>query len=196
MSLTLAERLTLWKWLSETLAVVHKKSLVPEGQKELTPGERLAVKFGSREVAAWVSLPQPTQPSARVKDAARLLAWARVHYPERIENPVEVKVDAALIEYLQEHRPESLHIAERVDPQWVQDICTGLDGKDHRFVTAKGEVLTAVPGIGVPEASPSSPRVDLKPAAGEVIGAAWARGEIDPREVLALPAPQEGTDAS
>jgi hypothetical protein len=196
MSLSLAERLTLWKWLSETLATVHGKSLVPEGQNELTPGERLAVKFGGKQVAAWVSLPQPTQPAARVKDAGKLLAWAKVNHPEKIEYVPEVLVDAGLIEFLQEHRPQSLHVAERADRQWVEDICAGLNGRDHRYVTADGEVLTEVPGIEIPEASPSSPRVNLEKAAGDVIAQAWPQIQASLPEVLALPAPQEASDAA
>lgn len=189
MALSLAEKLTLWKWLSETLATVHDKSLVPWGRAEMTPGERLAVKFGGK-LAAWVSLPQPTQPATRVKDQAKLLAWAKIHHPERIEYVPEVLADAGLIEFLQEHRPQSLHVRERVDPQWAQDICTGLDGKDHRFVCANGDTLTEVPGIETPEPSPSSPRVNLDSAAGEVIAAAWPEIQSGLREVLALPAPE------
>lgn len=190
MALSLAEKLTLWKWLSETLATVHDKSLVPWGRAEMTPGERLAVKFGGK-LAAWVSLPQPTQPSARVKDAAKLLAWAKKNYPEKVEYPVEVVADAGLIEFLQEHRPQSLRVAERVDRQWVEDICTGLNGKDHRYITAAGEPLTDVPGIEIPEASPSSPRVNLESGAGEVIAAAWPQIQGSLRDVLALPVGDE-----
>jgi len=185
--LSLTERLALWKWLSGTLATVHKDALVPEGHTHMTPGERFAVKFGGR-VAAWVSLPQPRQASAYVMDEGKLLAWAKARHPERVECVPEVKVDAALIEFLQEHRPESLHVAERVDQQWVSDICAGLSGEDHRFVTASGEPLAEVPGIEIPEPSPSSPRVELTRDAGEVIGAAWPEIQGGLREVLALPA--------
>jgi hypothetical protein len=196
MSLSLAEKLTLWKWLSEALATVHKKVLVPDGQAQMTPGERLAVKFAG-ELVAWVSLPKPTQPSTRVKDPAKFLAWAKVHHAEKIEYPVEVIVDAGLIEYLQEHRPQSLRPGERVDPQWAEDICTGLDGRDHRFVCANGDVLTEVPGIERPDASPSSPRVNLEDGAAEVIARAWPQIQPALREVLALPAPpQEVTGAA
>ena len=196
MSLSLAEKLTLWKWLSETLAALHKNALVPEGRDHLTPGERLAVKFGGR-LAAWVSLPQPTQGAARVADEARLVEWAKIHYPERVEYIPEVIADAGLIEFLQEHRPESLRIRERVDPQLAADICTGLSGKDHRYVTAAGEVLTEVPGIRVPEPSPSSPRVNLAGDAAEVIAAAWPEIQAGLREVLALPAGEgEAADAA
>lgn len=194
--LSLAEKLALWKWLSEALAALHKNELVPDGKAQLTPGERAPVKFGGR-LAAWVSLPQPTQPAARVASAGKLLAWAKIHYPEQVEYVTEVRNDAATIEFLQEHRPESLHVQERVDPQWAQDICAGLTGKDHRYVTAKSEVLTEVPGIEVPEASLSSPRVNLQDDAAEVIAAAWPQIQGGLREVLALPAgPQEASDAA
>ena len=118
--MTLAENLTLWKWLSEALAAAHKNQLVPQGREDMTPGERMAVKFGG-QLAAWVSLPKPTQGSARVKDAAKLLAWAKASYPEKVEYVPEVIVDAGLIEFLQEHRPESLHVAERVDVRRLHD---------------------------------------------------------------------------
>jgi hypothetical protein len=194
--LSLAEKLALWKWLSEALAALHKNDLVPQGKAQMTPGERLAVKFGGR-LAAWVSLPQPTQPAARVADERKLLTWAKVHYPERVEYVPEVVMDAGLVEFLQEHRPQSLRTAERVDRQLAEDICAGLAGEDHRYVTAAGEVLTEVPGIRVPEASQSSPRVNLQDDAAEVIAAAWPQLQADLREVLALPAgPQEAPDAA
>jgi hypothetical protein len=188
--MTLTERLALWKWMSSTLATVHKDRLVPEGQARMEPGERLAVKFGGK-LAAWVSLPKPSQPAARVSDDAKLLAWAKAHYPEKVDYVPEVVVDAGLIEFLQEHRPQSLNVRERVDPQWADDICAGLAGKDHRYVTAKGDVLTDVPGIEVPEASLSSPRVDLEHDAAKIIAAAWPEIQGSLREVLALPAAQE-----
>jgi hypothetical protein len=195
MSLSLAEKLTLWKWLSGALDTVHDKALVPEGQRDMVPGERHAVKFNG-ELVAWVSLPQDTQPAARVRNPAMLLAWAKKEHPAKVENPVEVIVDAGLIEFLQEHRPQSLHIGERVDRQWVEDICTGLNGRDHRYVTADGEVLTDVPGIEIPEATPASPRVNLEKNAGEIITRAWPQIQPALREVLALPAPQEAADAA
>lgn len=192
--MTLAENLTLWKWLSDTLTAAHKNQLVPRGQEEMTPGERLAVKFGN-QLAAWVSLPNPAQRKAFVASDAKLLAWAKEHFPEKIEHPAEVLVDAGLIEYLQEHRPQSLHVAERVDPQWISDICAGLSGKKHRYITANGELLTEVPGIEMPEPKPSSPRVDLEDNAAEVITAAWPEIQAGLREVLTLPA-GEGEAAS
>jgi len=185
--MTLAEKLALWKWLSVTLAAVHKDALVPEGQAQMEPGERLAVKFGGK-LAGWVSLPKPSQPGAWVSSEEKLLAWAKACYPEKIEYVPEVIVDSGLIEFLQEHRPGALNVRERVDPQWAEDICGGLTGKDHRYVTAKGDVLTEVPGIEVPETAPSSPRVDLEKDAAKVIAAAWPQIQGSIREVLALPA--------
>lgn len=186
--LTLAQRFALWKWLDETVAALRKKELLPQADAEMPPGSRLPAMFGG-QLAAWASMPQPAQRAAFVKDGAKLLAWARKQYPGKIEYPAEVKVDAGLIEFLQEHRPESLSTSERVDPQWAADICHGLTDPGY-YVTAAGEKLTEVPGIDVPEASPSVPRVNLEPGAAEVIGQAWADGLIDLRGMLALPAPE------
>ena len=194
MSLSLAEKLALWKWLDSALTSLRKNDLLPQAADDLVPGERMAVKFGSR-LAAWVTMPKPTQHSAGIRDEAKLLAWAKVNYPDRIEYVPEVKVDAGLLEFLQEHRPESLSVAERVDRQWAEDICAGLTSNGH-YITAAGEKLTEVPGIETPEPSPSVPRVVLEPNAGEVIAAAWPQIQGSLREVLALPAPQEAPDAA
>jgi hypothetical protein len=189
--LSLPEKLALWKWLDGALSALHKNELVPRAEQELVPTQREPVKFGGR-VAAWVTLPKPRQGSAYVKDAAALLAWAKVNYPARVEYPVEVKVDAGLIEYLQENRPESLYVGERVDPQWAEDIRSGLTSQGH-YITAAGEKLTEVPGIEVPEPTPSSPQVRLEKDAAEVIAAAWPEISGSLREVLTLPAPQEAS---
>lgn len=106
-----------------------------------------------------------------------------------------MKVDAGLIEFLQEHRPESLHIAQRVDPQWTDDIRSALTSQGC-YITATGEKLTDVPGIEVPEPEPSVPRVSLERNATEVIAAAWPQIHPSLGEVLALPAPPEATDAA
>jgi hypothetical protein len=195
MALSLAEKLALWKYLDGVLTALHKKNLVPTAQEDMIPTERMPATFGGKKVAAWVTLPKPRQPAAYVKDAAKLLAWAKVNYPAKVENPVEVIVDAGLIEFLQEHRPESLHVAERVDPQWTDDIRGALT--EHGcYITATGEKLTEVPGIEVPEPVPSSPQVRLEKDAAEVIAAAWPQIQPALREVLALPAPQEASDAA
>ena len=149
MSLSLAEKLALWKYLDAALSALHKKDLVPTAQDQMVPTQREPVKFGGR-LAGWVTLPKPRQGSAYIKDAAKLLAWAKVNYPAKVENPVEVKLDAGLIEFLQEHRPQSLHVAERVDPQWTDDIRGALTEQGY-YITATGEKLTEVPGIEVPE---------------------------------------------
>lgn len=194
MSLSLAEKLALWKYLDAALSALHKKDLVPTAQDQMVPTQREPVKFGGR-LAGWVTLPKPRQGSAYIKDAAKLLAWAKVNYPAKVENPVEVKLDAGLIEFLQEHRPQSLHVAERVDPQWTDDIRGALTEQGY-YITATGEKLTEVPGIEVPEPAPSSPQVRLESNAGEVIAAAWPEIQHGLREVLALPAPPEASDAS
>ena len=124
MSLSLPQRLALVKFLDTTLAAL-RKDLLPQAAAEMPPGSRLPAMFG-RRLAGWVTMPKPSQPSARVTSEAQLLAWATANYPEKVEHPVEVKVDAGLIEFLQEHRPESLNVATRVDPQWTADICRSL----------------------------------------------------------------------
>lgn len=187
--LSLAQKFALWKWLDGALSALRKDELLPDAADNLVPGERMAVKFGGA-LAAWVSMPKPTQPAARITDEAELLAWAKANHPERVDYLPEVKVDAGLIEFLQEHRPESLHVTERVDPQWATDLCSGLTSAGH-YITAAGEKLTDVPGIEIPEASPSVPRVNLEPDAAKVIAAAWPEIQGSLREVLALPAPQE-----
>ena len=193
MSLSLPQRLALVKFLDTTLAAL-RKDLLPQAAAEMPPGSRLPAMFG-RRLAGWVTMPKPSQPSARVTSEAQLLAWATANYPEKIEHPVEVKVDAGLIEFFQEHRPESLNVATRVDPQWTADICRALAVEGY-YVTLQGEKLTEVPGIEVPEPSPSAPRVNLDEAAAEIIGQAWARGDISFSEVLELPGPQEAPDAA
>jgi hypothetical protein len=190
--LSLSEKLALWAFLDKALKALHKE-LVPAAQAELVPTQRTPVKFG-KGIAAWVTQPKDRQSAAYVKDAARLLAWAKVNYPAKVENPVEVKVDAALLEFLQEHRPESLHISERVDRQWAEDLCAGLTSQGH-YITATGEKLTEVPGIEVPEPVPSSPQVRLEKNATEVIAGAWPQIQGGLREVLALRA-GEVADAS
>ena len=195
MSLSLFEKLALWKFLDTALTALHDKDLVPAAQDQMVPTQREPVKFGDGLVG-WVTLPKPRQGSAYIKDAAKLLAWAKKQYPAKVDNPVEVIVDAGLIEFLQEHRPQSLHVAERVDPQWTDDIRTALTSQGY-YITATGEKLTEVPGIEVPDASPSSPQVRLERNAGEVIAAAWQQLQGSLREVLlALPAPQEASDAA
>jgi hypothetical protein len=193
MSLSLAERLALWAFLDRALKALHK-DLVPAAQAEFVPTQRTPVKFGN-DVAAWVTLPKDRQPSAYIASEDRLLAWARVNYPAKVEYVTEVKVDAALLEYLQEHRPESLHVAEQVDRQWAGDICAGLTSQGC-YITAAGEKLTEVPGIEVPEPVPSSPQVRLEHDATEIIAAAWPQIQGSLREVLALPAPPEASDAA
>jgi hypothetical protein len=194
MSLSLVQRFGLWKFLDTQLASVRKSGLLQSAADDLVPGERVAIKFGGR-LAGWLSMPKPMQRSAYVADNARFLAWAKVQYPEKIEYVPQVKVDAALLEYLTEHRPESLSVIERVDGQWADDIRAALTDQGY-YITAKGEKLTEVPGIEIPEPVPSVPRVSLEHDAAEIIAAAWPQIQGSLREVLALPAPPEASDAA
>jgi hypothetical protein len=193
-ALTLAQKLLVWKWLDSTLSALREDDLLPQAGEQMPPGSRIPVMFG-RRLAGWISMPRPSQSSARVVSEAQLLAWAQVHYPEKIEHPVEVKVDAGLIEFLQEHRPESLNTGTRVDPQWTADICKALAGQGF-YTTLHGEKLTKVPGIKVPEAAPSVPHVYPDEAAGEIIRQVWADGSLDFRELLSLPASEVKPDAA
>jgi hypothetical protein len=192
---TLAQQLALWAWLDKALTRFRKDQLLPAAHAEMPPGARLPAMFGGR-LAGWASMPKPPQRTAVVKDEAALLAWVLKNYPEKAEYVPEVIVDAALIEFLQEHRPQSLHVTERPDPQWTADICKALASDAGYYITGTGEKLTAVPGIEVPEPSALSPRVNLGDDGGEVIAEAVRSGEIDLRGVLALPAPQEAPDAA
>lgn len=196
--LSLAQKFGLWKWLTDTLlADLRSKHLIPQADEEMPPGARLPVMFGG-VVAGWVTRPKDAQPSAAVTDQAKLLAWAKVNYPAKVEYPAEVVVDAGLIEFLQEHRPESLRTGERVDRQWAEDLCAALT-KPGFYVTHEGEKLTEVPGITVPEPKPSVPTVKLERNATEIIERAWPQIRGNLGEVLALPAgesPQEAPRAA
>jgi len=79
--LTLRQKLTLAAWLMKHIEKdIRKGQLNPEAVAEMTPGERLAAKFGG-QLAAWVSMPQP---STRVSDHDKLAAWCRKHLPQAL----------------------------------------------------------------------------------------------------------------
>lgn len=185
--LSLPQMLGLWKWLTTVLdKEVREKQLLPQAEREMPSDSRLPIMFGGQH-AGWANMPKPSQPSAYVKDKAALLAWAKAEYAEKVENVPEVIVDAGLLEFLQEHRPGSLRMTERVDPQWTADICQGLASKDACYITSKGERLTDVPGITVPEPTKPVPHVKLSDDAGRIIREAWPQlqGALGP--MLALP---------
>jgi hypothetical protein len=188
------QKLALWKFFSEVLKTAREKDMLPQAAAEMPAGARMPAMFGGR-LAAWVNMPQPGRKSASVTDERKLLAWAQENHPHHVETVTEVRVDAALVAFLREHRPQSLHDFERTEPQWAEDVCKAL-ADTGRYALMTGDIVTEVPGITVSEGRLSVPSVSLTDDAGEVIGAAWARGEIDLGEVLALPAPQEAGDAS
>ncbi len=100
--LTLRQRLTLAAWLlKHTEQDIRKGRLIPEAVAEMTPGERLAAKFGG-ELAAWVSMPQP---ATRVRSKDQLLAWCRKNLPDAIEKVEQVRpaTVTALIEDVKKH---------------------------------------------------------------------------------------------
>jgi len=183
--LTLAQKLLLVKFLTDTLAKLRKDELLARAGEEMPPGSRLPVMFG-RRLAGWASMPAPST-SVHVTDERKLLAWAEREYPDKVSVVEEVVVDDDLIAFLAGHYPVALRRSRRVHPQWVSDIQQGL--KDRGFyVTLTGEKLTEVPGITV-SASDPAPRATLSEDAAEVIGAAWRAGDIPAEELLSLPAP-------
>lgn len=188
--LSTVQRMALVKWLTERLAKVRADDLLPLADAEMPSGSRLPVMFGGRH-AGFVTMPEPTRPSAYVSDAAKLLAWAEKHHPAKVEPVVDVVVDDDLIAFLGEHYPSALRESRRVQPQWVSDLQAALRDPGH-YVTAQGEKLTEVPGITVPDAKPPVPTVNLdKKTAGEIIEAAWRAGLIQANDLMALPAPAE-----
>lgn len=193
-SLSLPQRLALVKWLTDELKALRADELLPASERELPPGSRIAAMFGGRQ-AAWVSVPQPSQPSAYVKDEKALLAWASKNYPAKVEPTVEVKVDDDLIAFLAEHYPSALEHGERVQPAWVSDILAALVSKQGYYATITGEKLTEVPGVEIPESAPPVPRVNLTDDAAAIIGEAWRDGDIPMGELLALRAGESGTAA-
>ena len=195
-SLNLAQRLTLVRFWTDYLASRRTGVMVPESREEWESGARVPAKFGGR-LAAWVSLPQPTQKSAYVKDPGKLLAWAKTNYPGKVQPTTEVEVTPGLIAHLKEHFPSALKTGEEVDPQWVSDILAALKEPGH-YDTINWERLfpDTVPGIVLPEPVPPVPHVDLVPDAEAVIGEAWRSGDIPMGELLALPAPDPESETA
>lgn len=95
MSLSLVQRLAVTEFLAKHFASLRKHELNPQASDDMEPGERYAAKFGpsgARQVAAWVSVPQPP---VRVQDKDALLAWCRKHLPMAIETVEQVRPDTA-----------------------------------------------------------------------------------------------------
>jgi hypothetical protein len=183
-ALTIAQKLALTKWLTDRLAALRKDDLLPEAQAELVAGERAAVKFGG-DVAAWISMPQPTT-TVSVTDEGKLLAWAQENAPHAVETVTEVAVTGELIRYLRQNAPEFLAERQRVAPDWAEDAKTGLKAKGF-YVTWQGEKVPEVPGITV-SSGESVPRVTLTSDASLVIGRAWQNGDIGLSGLMELPA--------
>lgn len=186
--LSLTQRLLLVKWLTDQLVALRKDDLLPEAQSELVVGERAPVKFAGK-VAGWVNMPKPSR-TASVTDEGKLLAWCEQNAPHAVTDATEVRVSAALIEYLRESAPHFLAGARKVDPDWAEDTRKGLRERGY-IVTFEGEKITDVPGITVSD-SESVPRVSLNADAGWIIGQAWNSGDIGLSGLLALPAGGEG----
>lgn len=193
--MNLQQALALVKFLTDQLAKQRAGQMVPQSRKEMPSGARMPAMFGGK-LAAWVNMPQPTQRSARVQDPKKLLAWAKVNYPGKVQPTVEVETTPELIDHLREHFPSALKTGEEVDPHWVSDICAALKDPGY-YLTKQGEKLTpdGVPGVVLPEAEAPFPTVTLTDDAEAVIAEAWRSGGIQVGELLALPAPESGTAA-
>lgn len=186
-TLDLAARLALVKFITDGLTAQRKDVLVPDALAGWPSGTRMPVMFGGRH-AGWASMPEGST-TAYVKDAAVLLAWAKVHQAGHVTDEVTVRVTPEVLAVLEEHLPGAIVRTPTVDPQWVTDVTAALK-KQGYYVTREGEKLTEVPGIEVSTSDPW-PRVNLSDRAAQVIGAAWAAGEIPVADLLALPASAE-----
>jgi hypothetical protein len=185
-ALNLQQRLALVKFFTDVLAALRRDELLPQCDAEMPSGSRLPVMFGGRQ-AGWASMPKPSQGAAYVADGKKLLAWAEVHHPGKVEVVETVEVTEELLAHLEDHFPSAIVKTRQVDPQWVSDLTKSMKDPGY-YLTLQGEKLTEVPGIVLPDAGKPSPRVDLDDfdAAG-VIGAAWRDGDIPVTEFLALP---------
>jgi hypothetical protein len=185
-ALSTPQRLVLVKFFTDGLAKLREDELLPSASGEMPAGSRMPVMFGGR-LAGWATMPKPSKRAAFVSDEKKLLAWAEKQYPEKVATVETVDITDDVLALVAEHLPEAIIKARRVDPQWLSDVQGAL--KDHgHYITAKGEKLTEVPGITLPEPNPPSPRVNLEDDAQAVISAAWLAGEIPAAEFLALPA--------
>lgn len=192
--LSLAQRLGLVKFFTESLATLRTKELLPLAGNEMPSGSRLPIMFGG-QFAGWASMPEPSRRAAFVSDESKLLAWAKANHPDKVEPTEEVIVDSDLIAFLADNYPQALRKGERVSPVLLGDLLASMRDPGW-YHTKAGEKLTEIPGITVPETAPAVPRVDLdKEHAAGVIGAAWRDGLIPASELLALPAPPAVAEA-
>jgi hypothetical protein len=184
--LSVAQRLTLAKYLTDGLKNAREKDMLPQAAAEMPSGTRLPVFFDGKQ-AGWASMPQPSKKAAYVSDEKALLAWAEKHLPAKVGTEYGVRVTDEVLAVLRQHLPGAITETRKVDPQWLADVLGALRGGGS-YVTREGERLTSVPGIEVPEPVPPVPHVDLVADAATVIGGAWQAGEIPFAELLALPA--------
>jgi hypothetical protein len=166
-SLSLRESLALASFLSKHIEDFRKKDLGAQAAREMTPGERLAVKFGGR-LAAWVSMPQPAV-RASVKDKAAFLAWAEKKLPGEVETVRQVR------EATQRQLMDAAKAGGWINPE-----------------TGERE---PIPGVEVSEGDPA-PRVELDDQAAEAIGTAWRAGDIDLSGLLAIGPAQAATETT
>lgn len=182
MSLDIDQKLALAKVLAEEVEATKRLELIPEALATWDEGERRSAKFAGQRVA-WVGLAHGR--TSVTADPRKLLPWAEKNLPSKVISVDEVLVDAPLIKFLKEHRPQSVRTTRQLDPQWVDDIKAAFKDPGY-YDTLEGARLTSLPGVEVKTGDPV-PNVKLEPGASAVIARAWRAGEIDLAEVLALP---------
>lgn len=163
--LALVARLGVLKYLSDRLNTARKEDLGPQAVAAFPVGSRLPVMIGG-EHAGWLSIPQPRR-TASVTNEARFLAWAKELFPTEV-----VKV-------------------EQVRSSFQANVLQSVKDRGGWVDKATGE-LVDVPGVEVKDGDPYT-KVDATEGMGDIIGRAWLAGELDLREMLALPAaPEDG----
>jgi predicted component of type VI protein secretion system len=109
---------------------------------------------------ATVTLVDPA-PAVVVDDDEAFTAWVAKNYPTEVQTRVEVRAS------------------------WRRDFLARLDASSDLVADPRtGEVVSGLKAV--PAAEPRSFNLRLMPGGTEEIAAAWRRGALDVREVLAL----------
>jgi hypothetical protein len=162
-----AVQLGIIAYISGKLSDARKNDLGPAATQALPVGTRLPIKIGD-DLIGWLSIPQPRK-GATVTGEAQFLAWAR------------------------DNAPTEVVTVEQVRPSFASLVLESVKKNGGWLDKSDGE-YKPVPGVTASEGDPY-PKVDLSGDAGAVIAAAWRDGQVDIRQMLALPA-AEGDEAA